>query len=148
MTFQTILKIRYAITLVQNHIKSSVKKKIETTEIGCCNVISMGNPTKFSMKLRNVIATMREKNLSLLTMSEVQWTGSSTLEIENTMVLYSGLPEKKGNQGGEAIALRGDLRKAWKKEGIYSMISKTMKKTRIKVGDRHINFTAVCLQQK
>ena len=57
---------------VQNHTKFSVKMKIETTKIGCWNVKSMGNPTKFSIKLINVIATMREKNLSLLAMSEVQ----------------------------------------------------------------------------
>ena len=66
----------------------------------------MGNPKKFSMKLRKVISTMRKNNLSLLAMSEVQWTGSGTLEIEDTTVLYFGLAEKKsGNQGRVAIAL-------------------------------------------
>ena len=98
---------------VQNHTESSVKMKIETTKIGCWNVKSMGNPTKFSIKLINVIATMREINLFLLAMSEVQWAGSGTLELEGTTVLYSGLSEPKNdNQRGVAIALRGNLRKA------------------------------------
>ena len=121
---------------VQNHTKSSVKMKIETTKIGCWNVKSTGNPTKFSIKLINVIATMREKNLSLLAMG--------TLEIEGTTVLYSGLSEpKNGNQRGVAIALRDDLKKAWKKEGTHSMISERVIKARIKVEDKHINFIAV-----
>ena len=129
---------------VQNHTKSSVKMKIETTKIGCWNVKSMGKPTKFSIKLINVIATMREKNLSLLAMSEVRWAGSGTLEIEGTAVLYSGLSEpKNGNQRRVAIALRGDLRKAWKKEGTHSMISERVIKARINFEDKHINFIAV-----
>ena len=77
-------------------------------------------------------------------MSEVQWAGSGTLEIEGTTVLYSGLSEpKNGNQRGVAIALRGDLRKTWKKEGTHSMISERVIKARIKVEDKHINFIAV-----
>ena len=91
---------------VRTHTKSS-EKKSEITKIGCRNVRSLGNPTKFSLKLKNLIETMKEKNLSLLAMSEVQWTGSGILEVYNTSVLFSGLAEKKeGNQRGSLEARR------------------------------------------
>ena len=101
---------------MQTHTKSS-EKNSEITKIGCWNVRSSNNPTKFSLKLKNVIETMKEKNLSLLEMSEVQWTGSGILEVDNTTVLFSGLAKKKeGNQREVEIALRGYLRTAWKQE--------------------------------
>ena len=87
---------------------------------------------------------MKEKNLSLLAMSEVQWTGSGILEVDNTTVLFSGLAKKKeGNQRGVAIALRGYLRTAWKQEDNYSLITEKVMQVRIKVNRSHINVIAV-----
>ena len=128
---------------MQTHTKSS-EKKSEITKIGCWNVRSLGNATKFSLKLKNVIETMKEKNLSLLATSEVQWTGSGILEVDNTTVLFSGLAEKKeGNQRGVAIALRGYLRTAWKQKGNYSLITERVMQVQIKVNRSHMNVIAV-----
>ena len=44
--------------------------KIE--RIACWNIKSLGNSTKFNIRLINTIETMKEKNLTLLAMSEVQ----------------------------------------------------------------------------
>ena len=123
----------------EKHHTISSKTKVERTYIGCWNVRSLGKPTKFSFKLKNVIETMKLRNLSLLAMSEVQWVGSGILEVDETMVLFSGLAEKKdGNQRGVAVALRGNLRTAWKEEGTYRMMQ-----IRMKVNKSHLNVIAV-----
>ena len=60
---------------------------------------------------------MKEKNLSLLAISEVQWTGSGIFEVDNTTVLFSGLAEKKeGNQRGVEIALEISLERPGSKK--------------------------------
>ena len=91
-------------TIPKRHTVSS--DKVE--RIACWNIKSLGNPTKFNIRLINTIETMKEKNLTLLAMSEVQGVGKGLLEIEETTVIYSGLDEKReGNQRGVAIGLRG-----------------------------------------
>ena len=82
---------------------------VKIERIGCRNVKSLGNPTKFSIKLANVIGTMQDKNIALLAISETQWVGRDILEIDDTSVLYSGLDERKDdNQREVVIALRGE----------------------------------------
>ena len=42
-----------------------------------------------------------------------------------------------------AIALRGNLQKAWKEKGTYRMISERMMQIRMKVNKSHLNFITV-----
>ena len=138
------LRIGDNIPVQEKHHTISSETKVERTYIGCWNVRILGKPTKFSFKLRNVIETMKFRNLSLLAMSEVQWVGSGILEVDETTVLFSGLVEKKdGNQRGVAVALRGNLRTAWKEESTYRMISERMIQIRMKVNRSHLNVIAV-----
>ena len=75
--------------------------------MGCWNVQSLGKPTKFNRKLLNVIETMSLKNLSLLALSDVEWQGSGVLELEESIIIFSGLDEKRsGNQRGVAVVLK------------------------------------------
>ena len=127
------------IPVQKKHHTISSETKVERTYIGCWNVGSLRKPTNFSFKLKNVIETIKLKNLSLLAMSEVQCVGSDILEVDETTVLFSELPEKKdGNQRGVVVALWGNLRTAWKEEGTHKMIFE-----RIKVNRNYLNFIAV-----
>ena len=104
------LRIADNIPVQEKHHTISSETKVERTYIGCWNVKSLGKPTKFSFKLRNVIETSKLKNMSSLAMSEMQWVDSGILEMDETTVLFSGIAEKKdGNQRGAAVALRGNM---------------------------------------
>ena len=128
---------------VQSTTHTIFTVKIE--KIGCWNVKSLGNPTKFSIKLANVIGTMQNKNIALLAIPETQWVGRGILEIDDTTVLYSGLDEKKdGNQRGVAIALRGEWKAAWKREGTHFMISERAMKIQLKMRNSYTTVSAVC----
>ena len=79
----------------ENTHRRSYDKRNQRTRLACWNVRSLGNPTKFSSKLINLIETMKQQKLSMLAMSETQWQRSGTIEIEDATVIFSGIDKKQ-----------------------------------------------------
>ena len=75
-------------------ISANKEKTKKFFKIGCWNVRSLGNPTKFNLKIHNVIAPMKENNVAAMALSEVQWPGYGVLEVEGVTVVYPGTNEK------------------------------------------------------
>ena len=65
-------------------------------------------------------------------MSEKQWQGSGTIEIEDATVIFSGIDKKiNGNQRGVAVALRNEMRNEKKKDGTFDPVSEKLLKVRL-----------------
>ena len=59
---------------------------------------------------------MKMKRMSVMALAEVQWVGSSVLDVDNAVVVYSGMDVKKiGNQRGTGVILKNEFKKACKK---------------------------------
>ena len=56
---------------------------------------------------------------------------------------FPGLQKRKTDQRGVTVALRSNLRTAWKKENTYRMISERIMQIRMKVNRSHLNVIAV-----
>ena len=54
------------------------------TRIKCCNVRTLGKPTKQNGRLRDLMHTMAEKKSQLLALSEVRWPGHGVFQIGNS----------------------------------------------------------------
>ena len=75
--------------------------------IGFWKVKSLSKPTEFNIKLLNVIETMKMKRMSVMALDEVQWVGSGVLDVDDAVVVYSGMDVKQsGNQQGTGVILR------------------------------------------
>ena len=117
-----------------------------STRIGCWNVRSLGNPTKQNSRLRDVLHTMNEKHIQVLALSEVRWPGNGSLQINENLILYSGLPTQQpdNRRSGVAIALGEEAIKAWKAMGAEcDPISDRLLKARFKIHTGHLSVFAV-----
>ena len=106
-------------------IQSIYRKKRETlVKVGCWNVRTLGNPTKFNSSLLNVITTMKEHKVCAIALAEVQWLGCGVLYIEDATVVYSRSTNNNPiNQRGTAVILLGNLRTAWKENKNFTPIN-------------------------
>ena len=90
--------------------------------IGCWKVNSLSKPTEFNIKLLNVIETMKMKRMSVMALDEVQWVGSGVLDVDDAVVVYSGMDVKQsGNQRGTGVILRNEFKEAWKKMVFFAL---------------------------
>ena len=87
--------IPYKFSKTTPHQKKHFESSDMIVRISCWNVKSLRNPTKFSLKLINTIETMKQKNSSLLALSETQWVGKGIVELEDTTVIFLGIDEKR-----------------------------------------------------
>ena len=105
----------------------------------CWNVKSLGNLTEFNIKLLNVIETM-----SVMALAEVQWVGTGVLDVDDAVVVYSGMNVKQsGNQRGTGIILRNEFKEAWKKNCVFRPINERLLQVRVKIGGFGISLIAV-----
>ena len=126
-------------------IQSIHRKKRETVvKVGCWNVRTLGNPTKFNSSLLNVITTMKEHKVCAMALAEVQWPGCGVLDIEDATVVYSGSTDTNPiNQRGTAVILLGNLRTAWKENKNSTPKNERMMKMRLKIGKIWLSITSV-----
>ena len=61
--------------------------------VGCWNMRSLGKPTRQNSRLRDVLRTMKEKDIELLALSEVQWPGHGVSQFDGTVIIHSGVAE-------------------------------------------------------
>ena len=89
------------------------QKKKTLVKVGCWNVRTLGNPSKFNSSLLNVITTMKEHKVCAMALAEVRWPGCGVLDIEDATVAYSGSTDNNPiNPRGTAVILLGNLRTA------------------------------------
>ena len=62
------------------------------TRIACWNVRCLGSLSDQCAPLQNVLATMKERNIDLLALSESRWPGSGICNVRSRTILHSGTP--------------------------------------------------------
>ena len=86
---------------------------------------------------------MKMKRMSVMALAEVQWVGSSVLDVDDEVVVYSGMDVKQsGNQRGTVVILRNEFKEAWKKNGVFRPINERLLQVRVKIGGFGISLIA------
>ena len=86
---------------------------------------------------------MKMKRMSVMALAEVQWVGSGVLDVDDAVVVYSGIDVKQsGNQQGTGVILRNEFKKAWKKNGVFRPINERLLQVRVKIGGFGISLIA------
>lgn len=105
----------------------------------------IGNPTKNS-RLRDVLHTMTEKHIQVLALSEVQWSANKSLQINENLIIYSGLSKQQSDnlRSGVVIVLGEEATMAWKAAGAeYDNISDRLLRTRFNMHTWYLSVIAV-----
>ena len=114
--------------------------------VGCWNVRSLGKPTRQNGRLRDVLRTMREKKIELLASSEVRWPGHSVSQLDDAVIIYSGMleSEPQHRRRGVAVVLEERAASAWKMAGSeFTPVSERTLKIRLKSHFGHVSVIAV-----
>ena len=95
------------------------------TNIVCWNVHRLGSLSDQCAPLQNVLATMEERNIDFLTLSESRWPGSDICNVCSRMIVHSGTPSSHVH--GVAIILSPHAKSSWDAAGsIFHPISERM----------------------
>ena len=87
---------------------------------------------------------MKMKRMSVMALAEIQWVGSSVLDVDDAVVVYSGMDMKQsGNQRGTGVILRNEFKEAWKKNGVFRPINERLLQVRVKIGGFGISLITV-----
>ena len=109
------------------------------TRIACWNVRSLGSLSDQCAPLQNVLATMKERNIDLLALSESRWPGSGICNVRSHTILHSGTPSSHVH--GVAIILSPRAKSSWDAAGsIFHPISEHIMYIRLK---SHMSFVSV-----
>ena len=95
--------------------------------VGCWNVRSLGNPTKQNGRLRDVLRTMKEKNMEILALSEVRWPGHGVSQLEEAVIVHSGMDvsDRQCRSCGVAVIFSEKAAAAWRAAGsVFDHVSK------------------------
>ena len=116
------------------------------TRIGCWNVRSLGRPGKQNSRLRDVLRTMKEKNIEILALSEVRWPGQGSLQCDGRLMLYSGVAENQpcSRSKGVALVLGSKAIAGWREAGsVMWPISERILKIRLKISVGFVSILSI-----
>ena len=118
----------------------------DSIRVGCWNVRSLGKPTRQNGRLRDVLRTMREKKIELLALSEVRWPGHGVSQLNDAVIIYSGMldNELKHRRRGVAVVLEERAASGWRMAGSeFTPVSERLLKIRLKSHFGHVSVIAV-----
>ena len=114
--------------------------------IRCWNVRSLGNPSKQNGRLKDVLRTVKEKDIEVLALSEVRWPDHGVAQVGETVVAFSGMVDssRQCRSCGVAVMLGKRAVTAWKAAGsVFEALSDRMMRVRLKLHTGFVSIIAV-----
>ena len=112
--------------------------------VGCWNVRSLGEPTRQNGRLHDVLRTMREKKIEVLALSEVRWPGHGVSQLDDAVIIYSGMLESEPQHQRRGVTVVLEERAAWRMAGPeFTPVSERMLKIQLKSHFDHVSGITV-----
>ena len=118
----------------------------DSIRVGCWNIPSLGKPTRQNGKLRDMLRTMREKKIELLALSDVRWPGHGVSQLDDAVIIYSGMLENElqHRRRGVTVVLEERAASGWRMAGSeFTPVSERLLKIWLKSHFGHVSVIAV-----